>query len=42
MAAELEGQRRALQMAQLQNAAKLANQQANQQDPWTQTGQMPG
>ena len=42
MTAELEGQRRALQMAQLQNAAKLANQQANQQDPWIQTGQMPG
>lgn len=42
LAAELESQRRALQMAQLQNAAKLANQQANQQDPWTQTGQMPG
>jgi hypothetical protein len=41
MAAELEGQRRALQLAQLQNAAKAATP-APQQDPWTQTGQMPG
>jgi len=42
MAAELETQRRALQMAQLQNAAKLATPPASPQDLWTQTGQMPG